>query len=426
MIPRAYKQHTVGTQTRAAERLLAVVLLAFCCLACSSRGQEMPQLVHVLFIGNSLTSVGDIPGTIQALANNANDGFICDASAISSQSLEYQLSSVDLGIIEWGNYNYVVLQEQSRWPTVPANRDNDMYPAIRALNQRITNANARTILYETWGYPYGDSYCSTYDIPPALNKCDETSMEIAVRKGYAGIANELGVEISPVGLAWMTAHSERPKLALSPSGDYHPNANGAYLAACVHYAALTGRSPVSNSYIGLVGIRSDATYLQMLAERTVLNDPWAVDSWGYASNRFYWASTWSNFLAKNGVQAGSESSLTISGAAAVPSPSVLLNEEAGVFCDVNLGVYDPLYGMAGEGRLFIRGKSGIGASRLVVGREGKGWVTQDAGTVELGEALILGDARGSCGSYALRGGVLSAPKIAPAWARLIFHSQTAN
>ena len=48
--------------------------------------------------------------------------------------------------------------------------------------------------------------------------------------------------MAPVGLAWSRVVRERPELDLfSPDGS-HPNSLGSYLAACVIYSTVTGRS----------------------------------------------------------------------------------------------------------------------------------------------------------------------------------------
>jgi hypothetical protein len=369
----------------------------------------------VLFIGNSLTSTYDIPGMVQALAASAGDSLICNSRTISGSALSNRLDLADLGAIDSGGYDFVVLQEQSSRPTIPADRGNLMYPAVRTLNSNIVSSGARTVLYQTWAYPAGDPQnCGSYDTPAPFNECGFLGMTAALRWGYAGIANELGVAISPVGMAWLTVESEQPQTNLYQPADYHPNTNGAYLAACVHYASLTGRSPVGNPHIGPLTNSSVASYLQNVAERTVLGDPWAMDPYGFASNRFCWAYSWNSFssgVALPGTSAMSAPPMIISGTAGATSPSVLLNTNAGLINQISLGVYEPESNAAGQGRLFVRDGGNIEAGTLVVGKEGKGWVRQDGGSVVVDGELILGEEPSSAGSYTLTDGELTVSQV---------------
>jgi len=52
----------------------------------------------------------------------------------------------------------------------------------------------------------------------------------------------------------------------------HPSRAGSYLAACVFFEVLTGRSPVGDAYTaGLAG--AEARFLQGVAHRTVTAAP---------------------------------------------------------------------------------------------------------------------------------------------------------
>ena len=61
---------------------------------------------------------------------------------------------------------------------------------------------------------------------------------------YLKIAQELGADVAPVGMAWHNARHEDPEVQLYHEDGAHPGPAGSYLAACVFYATLTGNSPV--------------------------------------------------------------------------------------------------------------------------------------------------------------------------------------
>jgi hypothetical protein len=93
-------------------------------------------------------------------------------------------------------------------------------------------------------------------------------MTSALAEEYVNIGNELGDLVIPVGIAFEQAVAGRPELAMLARDGQHPSAAGTYLAACTFYAALYGKSPVGNSYLGELA-PADAQYLQRVAADTV-------------------------------------------------------------------------------------------------------------------------------------------------------------
>jgi hypothetical protein len=83
--------------------------------------------------------------------------------------------------------------------------------------------------------------------------------------------NRLQALVLPVGLAFEESYRRRPALSLHQTYDgSHPSLAGSYLAACVVYASIYGRSPVGNAYdyYGRVD-RETATFLQQVAADVV-------------------------------------------------------------------------------------------------------------------------------------------------------------
>ena len=162
-------------------------------------------------------------------------------------------------------------------------------------------------------------------------------------------------------------------------------------------------------YTGLLTDTSVAAYLQGVAEQTVFQDPWAYDQFGFTSNRFYWAFPWTAYTNRaysrlNGV--------VISGNGGLPSPSVKLDTDAGQTNNLYLGVYGYNYESAGEGRLYVRdGGSLVLTGGMVVGKEGRGWVQQTGGRLQVNEGLTLSEQPSGAGSYTLAGGLLAASQM---------------
>src|SRR5436305_2000886 len=65
----------------------------------------------------------------------------------------------------------------------------------------------------------------------------------AITKAYQELGKELKAKVAPVGIAWEMALKAERQLALHDPDKKHPNAAGTYLAACVIYGTIYGKSP---------------------------------------------------------------------------------------------------------------------------------------------------------------------------------------
>lgn len=393
--------------------------------------------MSLLFLGDSLLGIStaysnDIPAILMNLAQNFGDSVTNTTIANASWYLNmFATNTTAISDINSGNYNLVILQDQSQEPSLPIPRNNSFFPACRTLNSMITNSSEKTMFYETWGLLNGDTTanCGSYDIPAQYLDCDGgfgsfLSMNIALREGYAMIGNQLNAAISPVGLAWTTARQEQPSLNLyildDSLGDRHPNSYGAYLAACVFYSTIFGRSPEGSTYYSSNDVAS-ALYLQQVAAQTVLQDPFAPDSYGFGSGHYYWAYDWQNYSSPPSAPA---STIVISGASAIPSPSVRVNSNVGVVSNLWLGTFDTNYNAAGQGRLYLyAGGSLVVSGAMVLGKEGKGFVQQYGGSLTVNGTLTLAEQANSTGEYTLTNGTLFATQILTGMGSGIFNFQ---
>ncbi len=389
-------------------------------------GTPPTPTMRALFLGNSLLGISssysnNIPAILATLCANLGDSFSYTTVANSGWYLADHATNVtSTNLINSSSFDLVVLQEKSDTPSLPTDRNTIMFPACRTLNGMITNHAERTMFYETWGQIDGDpnSNCNSYDIPAQYKTCNYPSfasflsMNIAIRKAYAMIGAELGAAVSPVGLAWSRVRTERTNLNLyvldDGLGDRHPNSYGAYLTACVFYSAIFGRSPEGSTYYSTNNI-SDAQYLQRIAAETVLNDPFAVDAYGFGKNNFYWAVNWQSFTNPPG---SPTNTLVISGASATPSPSLKIDANVGAVSNVWLGTLDTNFNKAGQGRIyFYTNGSLVISGALVVGKDGKGFVQQNGGALTVNGALTLAEQTNSAGQYTLSNGTIFASQV---------------
>jgi hypothetical protein len=97
---------------------------------------------------------------------------------------------------------------------------------------------------------------------------DKPEMTAQLAEAYTVAGNANDALVIPAGLAFAHALASQPELNLYAADKRHPSLAGTYLAACTVFAALTGRSPVGNSY--LAGIdEPTAHFLQTVAWQTV-------------------------------------------------------------------------------------------------------------------------------------------------------------
>ena len=233
----------------------------------SGRPQTPGRTLSILFIGNSLTSVNDLPKTLSDIAKSLGDTVNYDAYDPGSYTFKQDTTDqTALSKIKSQPWNFVVLQEQSELPALQDSRvANEVLPYARELNQDVHDADpaTKTVFYETWGYQNGDSqYCES---TPTL--CSYAAMQNQLIKSYKAMAQKNSVLLAPVGEAWQIVRQTHPEINLYID-DRHPTPAGTYLAACVFYITLfkkdvTGASPLTLD-------KSQAKILRQIAKQVVL------------------------------------------------------------------------------------------------------------------------------------------------------------
>ncbi len=242
---------------------ILLIVLTVLLTGCGEEKMAGPK-VDVLFIGNSYTSVNNLPKILADLALSGHRQVVTDMFAPGGWTLAQHAESKDaLDKISGKKWDFVVLQEQSIVPSVEQSREQGMYPAVRSLAGRIRQTDADPVLYMTWGRQKGLAEFGFGDF---------NSMQAQLTSGYMGIANELHLKVAPVGVAWKTAVERDPDLQLWQGDGSHPTLEGTYLAACVFYAVLFQKSPEGLDYPEAIS-KKTAKALQTVAAETVLTDP---------------------------------------------------------------------------------------------------------------------------------------------------------
>src|SRR5258708_798322 len=82
-------------------------------------------------------------------------------------------------------------------------------------------------------------------------------------------ANQLHIEVGPVGLAWEEASKQRPRMKFYGADQEHPSIYGTYLASCVVYATIYNQDPSGFAYFPSGVTPEEAAFLQRIAWQTV-------------------------------------------------------------------------------------------------------------------------------------------------------------
>ena len=192
-------------------------------VATASNDFQARSALRVLFIGNSFTARNDIPGLIAGLA--AAGGLRMDHRLITaggaSLPMHWNKGEAAKAIRE-GDYDYVVLQEQSTLPVKNAAR---MHENVQLFDAEIKAAGSKTALYLTWA------------------RRNAPASQQAIADAYQSIGREIGATVVPVGVAWEKFLAKHDRPVLHDRDESHPTLAGSYLAACVFFAVLFGRSP---------------------------------------------------------------------------------------------------------------------------------------------------------------------------------------
>jgi hypothetical protein len=178
--------------------------------------------IHVLFVGNSLTYVNDLPWTLQALGDMAGDTIRVGSSTGPDLALVDHLNGATDAVaqIQLGGWQYVILQQGPS--TVPINRDS-LILWTQWFDPFIKKVNAKPALLMVW--PSVDRYAYF----------DE------VRKSYQQAAQAVNGVFIPAGAGWLQAWAVDNTFPLYSSDGYHPAPLGTYVAALVIYERVTGK-----------------------------------------------------------------------------------------------------------------------------------------------------------------------------------------
>lgn len=236
------------------------------------------QTTRVLFIGNSYTSVNDLPNLVSQIYSAAGETLDYSMSAPGGCTFQ-QHCNVSLPYIQQGGWDYVVLQEQSQLPSFPINQFmQESYPYAQELCSLIRqyNPDVKIVFYMTWGRKNGDPQNGQYY--PPLNTYE--GMDSLLYARYVMMAEDNDACVSPVGAVWHQIRNQHPEVELYQSDGSHPSYLGSYVAACSFYAFFTGHNPIDITWNGTLD--GDMADIAKNAVKRVVYD--SMSKWCFAGD----------------------------------------------------------------------------------------------------------------------------------------------
>lgn len=223
------------------------VVLFLALIFCTSLVAQKTR--KVLFLGNSYTYYNNMPQMVADLASSTGDVLIHDQNTPGGSFLyDHTLSSTSLGKIQAGDWDYVVLQDQSQAPTLPEYQIGLTRQSAYKLDSIVSAHNlcAETLFYMTWGRKNGDSVF--YRVYSGYTEATYEYMDSLLHARYLQFADTSQAEVSPVGRVWRHVRENYPNIELYQADESHPSLAGSYLAACTFYTAIFRKDPTLTSF----------------------------------------------------------------------------------------------------------------------------------------------------------------------------------
>lgn len=216
----------------------------------------------VLFLGNSYTAANDLPGLVASFAAGANVTIEKDAYTIGGATTA-QLAADDQvqQVIASRQWDFVVIQGQSYEPMVQYDL---FFSGAVDLAGQARAVGALPVLFETWARGEGSDFYET--IFPGGSP---EQMQQILHDAYAGVAENVGGVLAPVGQGWEHSLSNAPDIVLHSGDLSHPALTGSYLAAAVFVAVLAATPAENNPFVPDGIDQSDAASLQASADAVV-------------------------------------------------------------------------------------------------------------------------------------------------------------
>ncbi len=230
---------------------------------------------NVFFIGNSYTAQNNLPQLISEIASSTGDNLSYQSHTPGGSTLQNHANNASvLNTINLGNWDYVVLQEQSQIPAFSVSFvQAQFFPFAAQLANYIKSKNpcGNPIFYMTWGRKNGD----TQNCTPGSYLCTYEGMDDKIYERYMQAALENESLVSPVGRVWRYIRTQNPTLELYEADGSHPNYIGSMIAAYTFYTTIFKKDPTLSTYDGNLS-QTEANIVRNAVKTIVFDN---MDTW---------------------------------------------------------------------------------------------------------------------------------------------------
>ena len=251
------------------KKYILFVLISITCFFANA------ETYRVLYLGNSLTYVNNVPDLVMQIAKINGDTIIWDSNTPGGHKInQHAANPTSLSKISDQDWDFVILQAQSQETSFPDFQvDNEIVGPGKYLVDSIhrNNACTKVFFYMPPGWQNGDNMnCAGF---PEI--CTYEGQYGRIRMAHGRFRDSMAVAIAPVGCAFRESRLADATLLNWSTDNVHFNLSGSYLAALVIYKSIIGRNTVGNSYNP--GLSSSVrSFLQNIADRVVTD---SSNSW---------------------------------------------------------------------------------------------------------------------------------------------------
>ncbi|WOO41487.1 hypothetical protein [Rubellicoccus peritrichatus] len=195
------------------------------CIALGGTALTMADDEKILFVGNSYTDYNVLSGQVEAMIETGGDDAVTKRQTKGGFSWKkhWDAGEAQKRIENEEEWDFIVLQNHSR-SSLDKRDSFDEYG--QKFIDLVKDTDAEPVLYMTW---------SRKHLPEE---------QAVITEAYSSLGDRNDIKVAPVGLAFESWMKEHPAVPLHVHDNSHPSPEGSYLAACVIYATLTGKSPV--------------------------------------------------------------------------------------------------------------------------------------------------------------------------------------
>ena len=244
-------------------RFLLYTLLLLGVFACSEENAgntsmqigspgDDPDIVKILFIGNSLTYFNEgVDFHVQNFYDVGEQGINVKAEKVanSGYSLRNHLSGgATLNKINRENWDYIILQENG---IVATTNPKEMMTSVNAFKNILDDTSSEVFFFMTWAYE------------------GQPEMTQQLLDAYTKASALTGYKIIPVGLAWRDFQEEDNGMELLSGDGVHPSLQGTFFASSMLFKIISGQDIDSNSYRGANTVEQ-AQYIKEFVTQAVL------------------------------------------------------------------------------------------------------------------------------------------------------------